>query len=108
MNLSHNNRPKDLTQEQWRDWVDGQLAEGAERFDEIAQQTKSNANLIEANTVITAQIKSDTSEIVASWKAMSGFVKVMNAVGNIGKWFVGIAAFAGVIYALLKYGQLPK
>lgn len=108
MSQPHDHRPKNLTQEQWRDWVDEQLAEGAQRFDAIAEQAQANADLIEANTVITAQIKADTTEIVKSWNAMTGFVKVMNAVGNIGKWFVGIVAFSGALYALLKYGQMPK
>jgi hypothetical protein len=105
---SNHVRPHNLSQEAWRNWVDDQLIDGAEQFRLLTEQTKANAELIAANTELTEQIKKDTGAIVASWKALDGFVRIMSHISTILKWIVGIVAPIGAIWAWVKYGQWPK
>lgn len=59
---------------------------------------------VDANTKITASIKSDTGDIVDFFNAGKGTFKVLGWLGKGIKWVSSVALAIGAVYAAWKYG----
>ena len=96
---------KKLTGDDWKDCVDRTLIEHAKQHSDHRENfAKGEAtmngiiNKLDANTTITQDTKTNTDELVAAWKDMQGFFRVMKRIGSAAKWVAGVgAAIAAVL-----------
>lgn len=84
----------------WREQIDQQLLELASRLSEMERKSESLCDLIESNTGITEQVKTDTAELVEWIRNSKGAFRVLGALGSVAKWAGGIAMAVAAIMAL--------
>ena len=97
-NLAFVRPSKDLNTEDWREWVNDQLSNGAAQFRVINTKLNDNTELTKQVGDSVQSIKDDTSSMVEMFQTMEGGFKFFN-------WFArGVARFAkpiGIIAAAL-------
>lgn len=87
-------RPPNMTDEQWRAWVEGELQDGANMFNQLSAE-------IQTNTEVTNQVKADTSALVEFSKSIEGAIKVLKWVGNVAKYVGYIATATLALWAII-------
>lgn len=78
-----------------------QIHERMESFDAAIREQRA---VLDANTSMTKEIKTNTDEIVQFFQAGKGFFAVVRATGALAKWVTAIAAAFAIGWALTKYG----
>jgi hypothetical protein len=81
------------------DYLEQALAEGKQRMDRMEVE-------MQENTVMTTDLKKDTSEVLEILAAVKGGLKVLGGLGQIIKWAGMVAAGVAAILALVK-GHWP-
>lgn len=83
-------------------------------FSEVHQlktQQQETLGKLELNTKATLEVKQNTDEIVAAWKALAGGLKVLGWLGTVAKYFAlfagAVTAAGGAWYAITHWGQPP-
>lgn len=92
--------------QEWRDDIDGLLADLRSRADDLTQRMvdmeighSDLRRMVTENTALTQQVASDTRDLVEWTKASQGAFRVLVVLGNVAKWGASIAAALGAAYA---------
>ncbi len=83
-------------------------------FHEVGQlksQHQETIHKLELNTKATLEVKKNTDDIVAAWKALSGGLQVLGWLGTVAKFTAMLAgavtAISAAWYAILHFGSGP-
>lgn len=100
---------KQMTQEQFREFVVTQLAQKRERLDAIELQLRDGATLMSLNTAEVKRLADATAGVVAAFGAAQGAFKALEFLGKIAKPVLVISAAAAAIAGWVWYwrARLP-
>lgn len=100
---------KQMTEEQFREFVIQQLAQKRERLDAIELQLRDGATLMAQNTAEVKRLADATAGVVNAFSAAQGAFKVLELLGKIAKPVLVITAAAAALTAWVWYwrSRLP-
>lgn len=78
---------------------DAKFTEITRRIDCIAAKHNELADDVRKLTAMTATVAESTSGLVETWEALTGGLKVLNALGKAAKWVTYLAGMLGAIAA---------
>jgi len=73
-----------------------------ERFVKLESNHESFRQALEKNTVLTAQVKQNTDDIVDFFTSAKGTLRALGALGTIAKWLTSVAAAFALIWLAIK------
>jgi hypothetical protein len=85
----------------WREDIERRVTAGEALVSELTAK-------LEENTKITQRIDAGVGEILSIFAALKGFVTVGGWLGTAIKWVAGVLIAAGIIWLVLKTGDLPR
>lgn len=89
---------------QWRNDVDQRLDDGAKTMKDMRAE-------VAANTAITQNVQTNTSEVVALLNSFKGAFSLLEKLGKLAKWIgyiAGCLTAVAALVAILKGGGSPK
>lgn len=96
--------PADCPLEPNRRRDDPRWAQIHERMESFDKAMRDQAEALKANTTLTQEVKKNTEQIVDFFNAGRGFFTVVRFLGFVAVWITKVAAAAGIVWVLWKYG----